>query len=421
VQNGTPRGVEVVAGSIRCNDVNFTERPRGRHATISEAFMARTLKSDRWLFGLTLLLVAVSVVMVYSASAVRAADDGDGSYHYLLRQGSWALIGFVAMWAAMRTDYRHYRRPVVIWGLFGVTLTLLVAVFSFAPINGTQRWISLGVASLQPSEIAKLSVILFAAALLDRRMHRINEVRQVLLPIALVTLLFVGLILRQPDYGTSAVILAVAVVMVFLAGLQYRYVFAAGLLLAPAAGLLAVSTDYRFRRIMAFLDPEADPYGAGYQANQSLIALGSGGVSGLGFMDGIQKRYYLPEAHTDFIYAVIGEEFGLIGTTLVLLCFAAVAWRGLRIGLLAPDRFGALLGLGITTVIVLQALVNMSVVTALAPTKGIPLPFVSMGGSSLLINMIGMGVLLNISQHVSAVAGPAGQPKAGWMLESQEA
>jgi cell division protein FtsW len=385
--------------------------------------MARTLKSDRWLFVLTLLLVAVSVVMVYSASAVRAANDPrySSDYHFLVRQGIWAVMGFGAMFAVMRIDYRSYRRPIVIWGLLGVVLTLLVAVFSFPEINGTKRWISLGFASLQPSELAKLSVILFAAALLDRRMHRINEVREVLLPIGLVTLSMVGLIMLQPDFGTSAVIVAVAGVMVFMAGLQYRWVFAAGLLLAPAAAVLAVASPYRWERIKAFANPEADPLGAGYQANQSLIALGSGGLFGRGFMDGIQKSYYLPEAHTDFIYAVIGEEFGLIGTTLILLCFLAIAWRGLRVGLLAPDRFGALLGLGITSVIVLQAFVNLSVVTALAPTKGIPLPFVSNGGSSLLINMIGMGVLLNISQHISAVAGPAAQPKAGWMLESQEA
>lgn len=385
--------------------------------------MARTLKSDRWLFALTLLLVAVSVVMVYSASAVRAANDPrySSDYHFVMRQGIWALMGFGAMFVVMRTDYRLYRRPFVVWGLLGVTVTLLVAVFFFPEINGTQRWISLGFASLQPSEIAKLSVILFAAALFDRRMHRMHELREVLLPIGLVTLGVVSLILLQPDYGTSAVILAVALVMAFTAGLQYRWLLAAGFVLVPTAAFLAVATPYRLRRVLSFLDPEADPLGAGYQAMQSLIALGSGGVTGLGFMEGIQKRYYLPEAHTDFIYAVIGEEFGLIGTTVVLMCFVAIAWRGARIGLLAPDRFGAFLGLGITAVIVLQALVNMSVVTALAPTKGIPLPFVSNGGSSLLINMIGMGVLLNISQHVSAVAGQTSQPKAGWMLESQEA
>ncbi len=383
--------------------------------------MARTLKSDRWLFLLTMLLVGVSVVMVYSASAVALSSKGLSDYHYMARQSLWALIGFAAMFVIMRIDYRLYRRPVVIWGLLGVTLTLLCAVFFFPKINGTQRWISLGYASLQPSELAKLAVVLFAAAVLDRRMHRINEMREVLMPVGSCTLLVVGLILQQPDYGTSAVILAVAIAMVFMAGLHYRFLFAASLLIVPAAVALIFSAEYRLVRLLSFLDPEKDPLGVGYQANQSLIAIGSGGLDGLGFMDGIQKRYYLPEAHTDFIYAVIGEEFGLIGTTLLLICFAAIAWRGVRIGLLAPDRFGALLGLGITMIIVLQALVNLSVVTALLPTKGIPLPFVSNGGSSLLINMIGMGVLLNISQHVSAVAGPAGQPKAGWMLESQGA
>jgi cell division protein FtsW len=383
--------------------------------------MARTLKSDRWLFFLTVLLVGISVVMVYSASAVSAANRFNSDYHFLVRQAAWALLGFGAMFAVMRVDYRVYRRPVVIWGLCGVTLTLLLAVFFFPAINGTQRWISLGFASLQPSEIAKLAVVLFTAALLDRRMHRIHHAREVLLPVAALTLVMVGLILRQPDYGTSAVILAVAIGMVFLAGLQYRYVFVTAMLIIPVGVVLALTSDYRLRRVLSFLDPEADPYGAGYQATQSLIALGSGGMFGLGLMDGIQKAYYLPEAHTDFIYAVIGEEFGLLGTTVLLCCFAAIGWRGLRVALAAPDRFGSLLSLGLTMVIVLQALVNMSVVTALLPTKGIPLPFVSNGGSSLLINMIGMGVLLNISQHVSAVAGTAGQVKAGWMLESQEA
>lgn len=384
--------------------------------------MARTLKSDRWLFLLTLLLVGVSLVMVYSASAVSASSRLNlSSYHFAVRQASWALVGFSAMFVVMRIDYRVYRQPAVIWGLFGVTFTLLCAVFFFPEINGTRRWLSLGVANLQPSELAKLSVVLFTAGVLDRRMHRVNEVREVLLPVGVFTLLIVGLILNQPDLGTSVVIVAVAVVMIFLAGLHYRYVFAAGMVLAAAAAAAIMAAPYRIRRVLTFLNPEADPFGDGYQVMQSLISVGSGGVTGLGFMEGIQKRYYLPEAHTDFIYAVIGEEFGLIGTTLLLICFATVAWRGIRVGLLAPDRFGSLLALGITMVIVLQALVNMSVVTALLPTKGIPLPFVSNGGSSLLVNMIGMGVLLNISQHVSAVAGPAGQPKAGWMLESQEA
>jgi len=383
--------------------------------------MARTLKSDRWLFLLTLLLVGVSVVMVYSASAATALPRYSNAYHFLVRQALWAVIGFGAMFVAMRVDYRIYRRPAVVWSLLGVTVVLLVAVFFFPEINGTKRWITFGFANLQPSEIAKLAAILFAAAVLDRKMHRISEPREALIPIGLVVLLLVALILNQPDFGTSAVIVTVVCGMVFIAGLQYRYLFGLAMVLVPAVVLLVTSASYRLVRFMSFLNPEADPLGAGFQANQSLIAVGSGGWFGRGLMDGMQKLYYLPEAHTDFIYAVIGEEFGLLGTTLILACFTGIAWRGFRVGLMAPDRFGSLLSLGITLIVVLQALINMSVVTSLLPTKGIPLPFVSNGGSSLLINMVAMGVLLNISQHVSAVAGPAAQPKAGWMLESQEA
>lgn len=383
--------------------------------------MARTLKSDRLLFLLTLLLVGISVVMVYSASAVTAMSRYGTPYFFLQRQLLWAIGGFAVMFVVMRVDYRVYRRATVIWGLFAGTLALLVSVFFFPEINGTHRWLSFGFASLQPSEFAKLSVVLFAAALLDRRMARVNELREVLLPIMLFTLVPVFLILQQPDYGTSAVIVAVVGGMVFLAGLHYRYLAAVMLAIAPIAIGLVYSASYRLQRLLAFLDPEADPLGAGYQANQSLIAIGSGGLFGRGLMDGMQKLYYLPEAHTDFIYAVIGEELGLVGTTLLLLCFCCIAWRGFRIGLHAPDRFGSLLALGITMIVVLQALLNMSVVTALLPTKGIPLPFVSNGGSSLLINMIGMGVLLNISQHGSALATSAAPRKAGWMLESQEA
>ena len=379
--------------------------------------MARTLKSDRLLFVLTLLLVALGVVMVYSASAATA----ESPYHFLVRQASWALLGFGAMFTVMRVDYRIYRHPAAIAGLAAVTFTLLIAVFFFPKVNGTHRWLTFGFASLQPSELAKLLVVLVTAALLERRMDRVNELREVLLPIVGFTGIVVTLILFQPDYGTSAVIVAVAGAMVFLAGLHYRYLIAGALLIAPAAAALIIASPYRLERLLSFLEPEADRHGSGYQAIQSLIALGSGGMFGRGLMDGVQKLYYLPEAHTDFIYAVIGEEFGIVGTSFLLICFAVLIWRAARVGLLAPDRFGMLLGLGITMIVALQALVNVSVVTALLPTKGIPLPFVSNGGSSLLINMVGMGVLLNISQHATVTASPAGQPKAGWMLESQEA
>ncbi len=379
--------------------------------------MARTLKSDRLLFILTLLLVALGVVMVYSASAATA----ESPYTYLVRQAMWALVGFGAMFGVMRVDYRTYRRPALIVGLAVGIGTLLIAVFFFPPINGTHRWLSFGFASLQPSELAKLLVVVFTAAILEKRMERVNEIREALLPIAGFTGVVVALILCQPDYGTSAVIVAVAASMVFLAGLYYRFLIAGALMLLPAAAWLIVMSPYRLQRLLSFLDPEADRLGSGYQASQSLIALGSGGLFGRGLMEGVQKLYYLPEAHTDFIYAVIGEEFGLVGTSFLLISFAALVWRAARVGLQAPDRFGAFLGLGITMIFALQALVNMSVATALLPTKGIPLPFVSNGGSSLLINMVGIGILLNISQHATVTAGPAGQPKAGWMLESQEA
>jgi cell division protein FtsW len=304
-------------------------------------------------------------------------------------------------------DYHALRRPAVIWTLLAVTAIALVSVFFFAPRNGTQRWMLLGPVSLQPSELAKLTAIVFAAALLDRRMGRIHDVRYAIGPIAVVTLALGALIVREPDFGTAVVLLAVVGAVLFGAGLSYRYLAGMGLLLLPVAIGLVVFEPYRMRRWLAFLNPDLDPTGASYQLNQSLIAVGSGGGAGRGLMEGVQKLYYIPEAHTDFIYAVVGEEFGLIGTTLILVCFAIITWRGLRAALVAPDRFGALLAIGLTLMVSLQALVNMSVVLGLAPTKGIPLPFVSNGGSSLLVSLLAMGILLNISQQGSPTAAAA--------------
>jgi cell division protein FtsW len=363
--------------------------------------MARTLKSDRTLFVVTVLLVAVSVVMVYSASAVQADVRFQNGEHFLLKQIAWAALGLGALLCVMHIDYHEYRRPALIWSLVGVVLVGLVAVFLFRPTNGTQRWIAIGPASIQPSELAKLAGILFAAALLERRMHRVNDLPYAVVPIAVVTLLLAALILREPDFGTAIVLVLVVGTILFAAGLSYRYLLAGFLMLLPGAFLLVLFSPYRLVRLMTFLNPWAERLGPGFQAVQSLIAVGSGGWQGKGLMGGVQKLFYIPEPHTDFIFAVIGEELGLIGTTLVLVCFLLICWRGLRAAVLAPDRFGALLALGLTTMVTLQALVNMSVVIALLPTKGIPLPLVSNGGSSLLINLIGMGILLNISQQGS--------------------
>jgi cell division protein FtsW len=382
--------------------------------------MARTLRSDKMLFLATLLLVGASVVMVYSASAVQALAKYETPTFFLYKQLAWAVIGIMLMLFAMRVDYHALKRPAVVWTVMGVTIVLLGVVLFAPPINGTQRWIPLGFASLQPSELAKLAAILFTAAILDGRMHRVNDAAFALKPIAAATGILTLLILREPDFGTAALIVSVVVAMLFAAGMTYRYLFGAALVIVPMAMALVLTSDYRRRRWTTFLNPEADPLGDGFQILQSLFAIGSGGVFGKGLMAGIQKLYYIPEPHTDFIYAVIAEELGLVGTTLTLVCFAFIGWRGLRTALLAPDRFGALLALGLTMMVVLQAFVNISVVTALLPTKGIPLPFVSNGGSSLLINLVAMGILLNISQQSSATATIPNR-QSNWTFGGQEA
>jgi cell division protein FtsW len=233
-------------------------------------------------------------------------------------------------------------------------------------------------------------------------MDRINEPGYSLIPIGLVVISLVGLILLEPDFGTSMSLVAIAAVMVFAAGLNYTYIVGAVLCALPAIAFLVMGTSYRRQRVLTFLDPWSDPLGAGFQVIQSLIAVGTGGMWGKGLMNGVQKLFFLPEPHTDFIYSVISEELGLVGATAVLLCFCVITWRGLRVSIRAPDRFGAFLALGLTTMVAIQAFVNVSVVLGLMPTKGIPLPFVSAGGSSLLINLLGMGVLLNVSQHASS-------------------
>ena len=363
--------------------------------------MARKLKSDKLLFVATLLLVCTGVVMVYSASAVMALERWQQPYLFLVKQLAWAIMGLAVMPIIMRIDYRNYRQPAVIWVGLAVALLTLVAVL-FAPTrNGATRWLAIGPLGIQPSELAKITIIIFMAALLERRMERIDDVRS-LLPIGVVLGAIVGLILLEPDLGTAICVVTIAAVMVFSAGINYHYVV--GLVLAgvPALYFVIAASEYRRRRVMAFLDPWADPLGDGWQMIQSMIAVGTGGVFGRGLMGGVQKLFYLPEPHNDFIYSVIGEELGLIGTSLVLACFCVITWRGLRTAVRAPDRFGAFLAIGLTTMVAFQAFFNISVVLGLLPTKGIPLPFVSAGGSSLLINLIGMGILLNVSQHASS-------------------
>ena len=373
--------------------------------------MARKLQSDKWLFLATLALVCVSVVMVYSASALVALERYQQPYLFVTKQVMWAILGLTVLSVVMRIDYRNYRNETLIWTLVGIVGVLLVAVLFAAPINGSRRWFSIGPLGIQPSEFAKIVAIVFTAAVLERRMHRVNELKYSLLPIAIVVGGLVGLILIGPDLGTAVLLLAVIGLMVFVAGVSYRYIIGGVLLALPALYVLVWSAEYRRRRLLAFLDPWEDPLGDGFQIIQSMIAIGTGGVTGKGLMAGVQKLFYLPEPHTDFIFAVISEELGLVGATVIVGCFCVIAWRGFRAASHAPDAFGAFLALGLTMMIVLQAFVNISVVIGLLPPKGITLPLVSNGGSSLLVNLLAMAVLLNVSQHATvgsrhAVASP---------------
>jgi cell division protein FtsW len=364
--------------------------------------MARKLKSDKLLFTSTLVLVCASLVMVYSASAVIGMEKYQQRPSlFLFKQATFALLGLGLMQLLMKVDYRRYRDPKVIWTGLAMVAIGLVAVLFGKRINGARRWFGIAGIGVQPSEFAKIVVVFFVAAILERRMERIDDLRFSLVPVAVVLGSVVGLVMLQPDLGTALSIIVIVAVMIFAAGINYRYIVGLLLVSLPAAYIVLMSADYRRRRMMVFLNPWEDPLGDGFQVIQSLIAVGTGGWFGRGLMAGVQKLFYLPYPHTDFIYAVIGEELGWVGATIVLACFCVIAWRGLRTATRAPDRFGAFLALGLTAMIVVQAFFNISVVLGLLPTKGIPLPFVSFGGSSLLMSMIGMGILLNVSQHAS--------------------
>ena len=361
--------------------------------------MARKLKPDWILFVATLTLVLIGVVMVFSSSAVLAKEwYGDPNF-FAFRHMVAIGLGLAAMFVLMRIDYHRYSHPAVIFSSLSVVTVLLVLTFLLPATANTHRWIRYGSLSFQPAELAKLSIIVFVAYFLDKRNDRVNDFAFTLVPVGAVTTLLAGLIVLQPDLGTAISIVAVVGILLFAAGLSLRWVAAAGLAAAPLLYLLVFRVPWRLDRLKVFMDPWSDPLGSGFQVIQSLIAVGTGGIGGVGFMEGQQKLFYLPEPHTDFIFAVVGEELGLVGTTAVLLLFVIFIWRGLRSGYRAPDLFGRYLAMGISMMVGVQAFINMSVVLGLLPTKGIPLPFLSYGGSSFLIMMASVGILMNVSQH----------------------
>src|SRR5215471_1278072 len=361
--------------------------------------MAKRVGIDKWLFGSTLSLVVIGVVMVFSASAVMASERFGSGYYFLLRQLGWAVAGLVAMALIMKLDYRRLKRPAIVFSLLAVTTLLLLAVFFLDRSHHTHRWVRLGALSFQPSELAKPALILFLAFFLESRTRSSDDWRHTLLPATIPAVLFAALIVKQPDLGTAMVCVGITAAIFYAAGMRLRYFGYAFVAILPVLYYLLFHVGWRRERILAFLDPYADPQGRGFHLIQSLIAVGTGGVTGIGLMEGKQKLFYLPEPHTDFIYAVVSEELGLIGAVVIVALFGILAFRGFRAALRTRDLFGRYLAIGITVMIVVQAFFNISVVLALLPTKGIPLPFISYGGSSLFVMLASVGVLLNISQQ----------------------
>jgi cell division protein FtsW len=362
--------------------------------------MAKRVGVDKWLFGTVLLLALFGLVMVFSASAVLAKATLGSPYAYVSKQAMWALLGLIALFVLMRIDYRKYNDPKIIFPLMAITGLLLLGVFAMHGMNGAHRWIRVPGVTLQPSELAKPVIVLFLAWFLQTRIHAIDDIKETILPAVIPPLLFIGLILKEPDLGTALVCAAVLLLMLYLAGLQLKWIGIALACAAPLMYYMLFHVAWRAARMKVFLNPEADPKGAGFHILQSLIAVGTGGIRGLGLMEGRQKLFYLPEPHTDFIFANICEELGLIGALCVLAAFCILGYRGLRAAFLSTDPFARFLAFGLTTAILVQAFFNISVVLALLPTKGIPLPFISSGGTSVFVTLACMGVLLNVTREI---------------------
>lgn len=361
----------------------------------------RPKSPDFILFFAVIALLSFGVVMVYSSSAVSAYVNFNDSYYFLKRQIIWVTLGVAAMLLTLNMDYHIWRK----WATPALLLTIVLLILVLIPglgkvVNGARRWLGFGSLYLQPSEIAKLSMVLFSSASLARNQDKITSFVKGVVPQLLILLVIFGLILKEPDLGTALAIGGTIFVLLFTAGAKLSHLISLGIV--GVTGIIAaiILEPYRLKRLLAFSDPWADPLNTGYHIIQSLYALGSGGLFGVGLGRSREKFLYLPEPHTDFIFAILGEELGLIGTVTVILLFFLFAWRGFKIAIAAPDIYGSMLAAGLTTMIIMQALMNIAVVTASMPVTGIPLPFISFGGSALIFTLLGVGILLNISRYV---------------------
>ncbi len=362
--------------------------------------MAKRVGVDKWMFFTTLVLVVTGLVMVFSASAVVDEERYHSAYTFVLTQAVWAVVGVLALLVLMHVDVSRYNSPRFIYPAICITSVLLVLVFLMPGSHHTHRWIRFGnFFTFQPSEIAKPVLVLFLAWFLHTRLGAMRDWKHTLLPAALIPTLFIVLVAGQPDLGTALVLAGVTAMVLVLAGMEWKYLLAGAAAAAPALAALLLMVPWRRARLLVFLNPESDPQGAGYHIYQSLIAVGTGGLTGRGYMEGMQKLFYLPEAATDFIFANIAEELGFIGAMFIVALFVVFGVRGLRTAFRCSDPFARLAAFGITITILLQAFFNISVVLSLVPNKGIPLPLISHGGTSLFCTLASIGILLNISRQ----------------------
>ncbi len=355
---------------------------------------------DYALILVTFLLLGIGLIMVFSASYVIAGEGRGNPYHFLQRQALWIALGLIAMYLLSRINYRSLRRLSLIFLLFSfILLGLLFTGLGTDLGTEARRWLDLGVFTFQPAEFCKLSFVIFTAAFMSSRSIKMEDFwSSSFVPLILAGIAFL-LVVIQPDFGSALILLGGTVVIILLAGLPFKQAAALALLSLPALAAIVIKKPYRLKRLLSFADPWADPSGDGYHIIQSLYALGPGHLFGVGLGRSRQKLYYLPFPHNDFIFAVIGEELGFVGATAVLLLFFVLVWRGIKIALTAPDTFGSLLAAGITTMLALQVLINIGMVTGSLPVTGINLPFISAGGSSVFFNLFSLGILLNISRH----------------------
>jgi cell division protein FtsW len=348
----------------------------------------------------TFILIAIGIIMIYSSSSMYAYESYGDSAYYLKRHFLFLIIGFILAFFTMSFDYAKMRRFIKPFLIFSIFLLILVFIPGIGrQAGGARRWINMGPFSFQPSEITKMAMVFYAADVLSRKQSEIKDFLYGFMPLMTVLGICVLLILAEPDLGTAAALFMLIIVMAFVAGINIKHL---ALTILPGIfaliGLIAMK-PYRIKRITAFLNPWQDPRGSGFQIIQSLIAIGSGGVFGVGLAHSKQKLFYLPEAHTDFIFSIIAEELGLLGSAGVILLFVSFIWLGVRIAHSARDLFGQFLAFGLVTMLSLQVLINMAAVTGLVPTKGLPLPFISYGGTSLVYSMVSVGLLLNIARH----------------------